>query len=244
MTSKRFGAVWLAGAVAMAAPLFGEVGNKKLIGITSTRQAPFQSGGTIRIDHSYGELSVESWEQPTVELTVVKTPNALYGAKDQAEAAKIADNINVTFDRRSDSEIEISTAVAHFSRWTHPFGPKGGVALEYRLRVPRNSKLVIHHESGTVMVSGVVGDIEAAGHAGDIALLLPESEKYGIDAKSKFGTVWCDFDGDFQHGWTGSEYLLKAAAPAHQIVLRMGRGGIEIKSSPKEAQGHVAEGMQ
>ncbi|MEI9971806.1 MAG: hypothetical protein WDO73_06970 [Ignavibacteriota bacterium] len=223
-------------AAAIAAPAFGETGSRKLVDITKTQSAPFQPGGTIRVDHTYGELSVEGWDRPEVELTFTKSPDGLYGAKEQDEAGKLAENVSVTFDRKSDSEIDISTAVAHFRRWTHPFGPKGRVALEYRLRVPRNSKLAIHHENGEVMVSGVVGDIDATGNAGDIVLLLPETEKYSIDAKNGFGTVWCDIEGDHRHGLAKSEYTVAGPAGAHKISVRMGRGGIEIKGSPAAAQ--------
>ena len=54
MTGKRLSAILVAAAVAMAAPVFGEVGNKKLIAVTNTQQVPFQPGGTIHVNHSYG----------------------------------------------------------------------------------------------------------------------------------------------------------------------------------------------
>ena len=175
---------------------------------------------------------------------MTKSPDDLYSAKDQAEAAKLMENVHITAERRSDTDLEIATSVDHFSRWTHPFGPMGGVMLEYRIRVPRNSKLVIHHGHGEVLVSNVTADIEATGRAGDIVVLLPETGKYAIDAKSKFGTLSCDFDGDIRHKLGSSTYAAAVPAPAHRIYLRMGRGGITIKGSPAEAQPPVATGLQ
>jgi hypothetical protein len=216
--------------------LSADSSSTKLIHVTSTQQVPFSAGGTIHVDHSYGELSIEGWDRPEVELTVTKSPDGLYGAKDQAEATKLMEKVQVTAERRSDSELEIATSVTQFSRWRHPFGPLGGVMLEYRIRVPRNSKLVIHHDNGEVLVSSIDADIEATGHAGDIVVLLPETGKYSIDAKSKFGTLSCDFEGDYRHKMGGTQYTQTAPAPAHRIYLRMGRGGISIKGSPAEAQ--------
>jgi hypothetical protein len=235
MNGRRWGVGLVAIAVGIAGPLCAEGGNKKLVAVTTTQQVPFQAGGTIHVNHSYGQLWVEGWDRPDVELTVVKTPDELYTAKDQAEASKRVENIKVTAERKSDNELEISTVVSHFHRWTHPFGPMGGVAMEYRIRVPRDSKLVIHHEDGEVIVSNISADIEATGRRGDIVLLLSETEKYSIDAKSKFGTLTCDFDGDFRHGLMGSRYAVTAPA-GHRVVVRMGAGGIEIKGSPAEAQ--------
>lgn len=235
MTGIRFGIGLVAIAVGIAAPLLAESGNKKLVPVTSTQQVPFQAGGTIHISQSYGQLWVEGWDRPDVELTVVKTPDELYAVKDQATASKRVENVKVTAERKSDSELDISTTVSHFRRWTHPFGPMGRVTMEYRIRVPRDSKLVIHHEDGQVIVSNITADIEATGRRGDIVLLLPETEKYSIDAKSKFGTLSCDFDGDFRHGLFGNRYALTAPA-GHRVVVRMGAGGIEIKGSPAQAQ--------
>ena len=241
MTVTRWNAATVAIAVALAAPAFGETGSKKPTNFTKTERAPFAAGGTIRIDHTYGELSVEGWDRAEVELTVTKIPNDLYDTDEPGHAEKQANGVSVGFKRTSDTEIDVSTAVAHFNRWTHPFGPKGHVAMEYRLRVPRHSNLVIHHGNGELMVSGVVGDIDAKGNAGDIVLLLPDTAQYSIDAKNSFGTVWSDFDGDHHHSLTKTRYDAAGPAGAHKITVRIGRGGIEIKRSPVEAQPPVSQ---
>jgi hypothetical protein len=244
MNRKRLTIFLAATAFAITAPLFGQTGNRKLIEIGKAQAVPFQPGGTIHVNHSYGELSVEGWDRPEVEVTVIKSPDELFNAKDQAEAAKHVENVNVTVDRKSDTDLEISTAVAHFHRWLHPFGPDAGVIMQYRIHVPRNSKLVIHQDRGEVLVTQVVGDIEATGDHGDIVLVLAEPEKYSIDAKSKFGTLSCDFEGDFKHGMFGSRYSQSAPAPAHRIFVREGIGGIEIKGSPANAQPPVTAAAQ
>ena len=73
MTRKRWGVLFVVGAVGIAAPLFGEGGGKKQVTVTNTQQVPFQPGGTIHLNHSYGYLSVEGWDRPEVELTVSVT---------------------------------------------------------------------------------------------------------------------------------------------------------------------------
>jgi hypothetical protein len=196
---------------------------------------PFPAGGTIQVNHSFGELWVEGWDRPEVEITLTKSPDELYGAHDQG-ATRLTDNVKVTVNHRSDSELDISTSVSHFSRWRHPFSEEGDVMLEYRIRAPRNANLVIHHKDGDVLISNMLGDIEAAGRSGDLVVLLPEGGKYSIDAKSQLGTLTSDFDGDFHHGLWSSGLRLEAPAPAHRIRLRIAVGGIEIKGSPAEAQ--------
>jgi hypothetical protein len=233
MRHKRAAAPFLA-FLTIAAPVFCADMSDKLIHKSSTQLAPFQAGGTIHVNHSFGELWVEGWDRPEVEVTSTKSPDELYGAKDK-EAGRLADNVRVAVNRRSDGELEISTSVGHFSRWRHPFSEEGDVMMEYLIRAPRNAKLVIHHKDGTVLISNMLGDIEASGRTGDIVVLLPESGKYSIDAKSQVGTLSSDFEGKFHHVLLSSGFQLDAPAPTHRIHLRMGAGGIEIKGSPAVA---------
>ena len=245
MTRKTFGVLLVAGAVGISAHLFAEVGHKKIFQVTDTQKVPFQAGGTIHLNRSYGHLSIEGLDRPEVELTVTKSLDDLYDAKNPAQATKRAETVHVTAERRSDTDLEIVTTVPHYSRWTHPLGSTGGVMVEYRIHVPRNSKLIVHHGNGDVFVSGVTADIEATGHEGDIVLLLSETEKYSIDARSKVGTVSSDFDGDFERrSLLGIQSTLATPAPAHRIYLRMGVGGITIKGSPAAAQPPAAIGLQ
>ncbi len=242
MTDRRAAVPFLT-FLTIAASAFGADTSHRLIHKSGTQQVPFQAGGTIRVNHSFGELWVEGWDRPEVEISLTKSPDELYGAKDE-EATRLADNAKVTVNRRSDGELEISTSVAHFSRWLHPLREEGGLMMEYRIRAPRNTKLVIHHKDGTVLISNMLGDIEATGRSGDLVVLLPEGGKYSIDAKSRVGTLFSDFEGAFHHVLWGSGFRLETPAPAQRIRLRMAVGGIAIKGSPKEAQAPAGAGMQ
>jgi hypothetical protein len=243
MTNRRWAVFFITGALGMTAPVFGAESTKQ-VHISSTQQVPFQAGGTIRVNHSFGELWIEGWDRPEVEITVTKSPDELYSAKDLAAATKLADNVKVTTGRRPNGELVISTSVAHFRRWLHPFSETGDLMMVYRIRMPRDAKLIVHHEDGEVLVSNMLSDIEATGRSGDIVVLLPESGKYAIDAVSHLGTLSCDFEGHFHHGIWSSDFSLKAPAPARRIYLREGVGGIEIKGSPAEAQAPAGAAMQ
>ena len=236
MTRKAFGILIGLTAAGTTLQLWADGGNKKMFAVTTTQQATFQPGGTIHFNRSYGYLSIEGWDRPEVEITVTKSLADLYDAKGQAEATKRVNTVQVTAERRSDTDLEITTTVPHYSRWTHPLGSTGGVMVEYQVHVPRDSKLVIQHGAGDVLVSSVANDIEADVHSGDIVVLLPETVQYAIDAKSKVGTVSSDIDGDFHRGHlVGIRYAHTAAAPSHKLTLRVGVGGITIKSSVSPA---------
>jgi hypothetical protein len=183
-------------------------------------------------------VSVEGWEQPKVEVTVLKMLS--YGFKsDQKERLE---RVHVATDRRSDSELSISTSAPSANRLVHPFAGKGGgVALEYWIRVPRSSRLVIQHGVGMVSISSVVGDIDASGGRGDLLLGLPGTGPYAIDARSKLGVVSSDFAGSprlalYRMGERFATVDAKDTTAGPRIRLRMGFGGITIKRVAAESE--------
>jgi len=244
--NRKWLGICVAAAMGTAAPSFGQSGVRKLVEIATTEHVPFQAGGTLHLNGSFGDLSVEGWDRPEVEITLTKTLDNLYDPSRQADAAKLAERVHVTAERRSDTDLEINTTVPHYSRWTHPFGSNGGVMLTWRIRAPRQTKLEIRHRDGGVFVQGIVSDIEAAGRAGDIVLILPEpeTEHYTIDAKTRIGGVYSDFAGERRRTMTGLKYALAGSAPVRRVQLRMGVGGITIKGSPAAAQPPATPSVQ
>jgi hypothetical protein len=197
-------------------------------------------GATIRVESSYGNVNVEGWDQPDVEIAWVKSMPFNYKPKQPDEAKKHLDSVQIVTERKSGTELWISTVLASRSGFLRPPLPrktKGDVRIEYEIHAPRDTKLVIHHGTGQVLVTDVAGDIEATGGRGDIVLMLPGSGSYSFDAKSKFGTVISAFDGDpHPRRYRLGEYYATAGSPqAHRIFLRMGFGGITLKAVPEEA---------
>jgi len=99
----------------------------------------------------------------------------------------------------------------------------------------RDSRLIIQHGTGRLLVSDIAGDVQATSKGGDILRMLSDSAEYSIDARSKLGTVWSDFEGASHHRHiVGSGFERAMPAPAHRIYLRTGIGGITIKAVPAE----------
>ena len=165
------------------------------LGIASAQRLEFAPGGTVKVEKADGNLYVEAWDQPAVEIVGadVKT-------------------------HRDGNALTVSTPSSKHD--------------EFTIRVPRDSKLEIHHGSGYVLVTGVAGDIEADAKRGDIVLMVPESQKYSVDAKVKLGNVMSDEIGTTHTRYLIGENFLSTTDPAHKLTLRMGIGGITIKALP------------
>jgi hypothetical protein len=213
------------------APLLpAQQGTQQRIQPPHTEQMTFVPGGTVRIDEPHGDVYVEGWDQPEVEVTVVRSMSYEYKRKHAEEASKHLDGVRVVTERKSATELTISTI--------HP-GRKNtdAVIIEYELRVPRDSKLTIHRATGSVFVVGLTSDIDVECSRGDIQLMLRDSSSYSIDAATKLGTVISDFEGatKLRRYRLGERYATASIQSSPQIFLRMGFGGITIKAVPPEA---------
>jgi hypothetical protein len=188
------------------------------IDLATTEKTDFAPGGTVRIEGSTDELNIEGWDEPAVEVQVVR-----YSWSDREDRAKKAlERIQVT-KQLSGHELTITTVHKRFT----------DAHVDYRIRVPRNTNLTIHHGVGDITIYGVAGNIDARAKDGDVVVQLPEPAKYAIDAYTRLGSIYSDFDGAHHPHLKTSETLKVAgegAGETRQIHLRVGgAGGITIQ---------------
>jgi hypothetical protein len=211
----------------------------------STERVKFPPGGAIRVDHSYGYLTVEGWDEPEVEIILTKSTGRFLEPERKEQAAKAFEQIRVVAERRSDQELTISTALPDRRGFPYSILPSRqiiftmpkkttlGVTVDCTVHVPRDSRLTVHQDHGYVWVSDVAGDIEVDSHTGDMTVLLPEPGPYSIDARTRLGSVSSDVAGSGHKQFlVGTHFVHAGQAPSRRIYLRMGRGSITIKSGP------------
>ena len=222
-------------------------GPRQSFEVTSTERVNFLPGGTIRLVNSYGYLTVEGWDEPEVQVTVTKSTDRFFDPEKKAEAQQRFEQVRVVTERRSDKELAISTilparnylfrSVLPLDRIivTKPLVPNNrrGVTVEYKVLVPRDSRLVVRHDTGYVWVSDVTGDIDVNSHTGDMIVMLPDPGPYSIDARTRLGSVSSDFTGKGRYRFlAGSRFAYASQTPPRRISLRMGCGSITIKQVP------------
>jgi hypothetical protein len=250
MTDRRAVVLFGLSMMGTTLPLRGEngvqeIGPKQSFDETKTERVNFLPGGVIRIDNSYGYLTVEGWDEPGVEITVAKTTDRFYEPERKVKAERHFDEIRVVAEKRSDKELAISTSLPVRHNLissilpskriivTMPVHSKRGITVEYTVHVPRESRLVVHHDNGYVWVSDVTGDIEVYSHTGDMIVMLPDPGPYSIDARTRFGSVSADSRGKVNRSFVvGSHFTYAGQASSRRVHLRMGRGSITIKNGP------------
>ncbi len=190
---------------------------------------------------------MEGWDEPEVQVTVTKSTDRFFDPAQRAEAERRFGQVRVVTERRSDKEVAISTILPARNPLfrsvlpldhiilTKPFVPNNrrGVMVEYRVLVPRDSRLVVHHDTGYVCVSDVTGDIDVTSHTGDMIVMLPDPGPYSIDARTRLGSVSSGFTRKSRYRFVAGTHFAYASQPQpRRISLRMGCGSIEIKKVP------------
>ena len=202
---------------------------KQKVQVVHTERMDLPAGGTVRLTNSTGELTVEAWDEPGVEITTIKSTKAEFASSERENAVRGLDMLRIAAERRA-GELVITT---YFPRH-RGFPPASPLAtrtfdLEYHIKVPRDARLVVDHDVGDLHFDGVSGDIHATILRGEMTLLLPAGDQYTLDAKSDFGSVTSDFPGNAKRRFwlVGNQYVQSSQAP-HALYLRVGFGDIVI----------------
>lgn len=185
------------------------------------------AGGTVRVDNAYGELNVEGWDQPRVEITVTRSAFRHNTPKEQEDGKAYLNLIKVTVKKAGTGDVEISTQFPGRNRLVRAIWGLGDFNLDYRIKVPRNAKLAIRHGVGDVIVHDVAGDLDATVRSGDIVVQLPDPEKFAIDAQCRLGDIYTDFDGTYRSPLLVGQKF--EGGSGHTIHLRVAVGGISIQ---------------
>ena len=123
----------------------------------------FDVSGTpeIVVQNEDGKTVVASHAASTVEVVATKVVSR---ARDAAEAAQLADAVEVRIERRGD-RIEVRTIYPDRRRFSWK---DASVRVDIQVRTPRNSNLDLTSEDGALTVEGIEGVIRVNVEDGDL----------------------------------------------------------------------------
>ncbi len=193
------------------------------------QQALFSSGGILEMKDSMGDVEVTGWEQPQIEVTVTKSTSRRYAPEEMEKGLAQLERIVVTTDQVTDNHIVIRTECPPSNLFARALSSRPDIHLSYRIKVPRQTRLIIRHDVGEVRVHDMAANMEVSTRVGDIDVKLPDDQRYTVDAKARVGDVdsdWCpaaqrySMDGDMMDGTL-----------AHHVTLRVGVGDIVVRKT-------------
>jgi hypothetical protein len=219
-----------------ALPLLAADRFKETVDATHTDRFNVSAAGTIRLENSFGEVDIDGWERPEVEVEVFRSTEKFYDSKGKADAQRRLESIQVTA-KQNGNDVVISTAYPPLGAFRRPLSRRSDVEIRYRIHAPRASKLIVNDNRGGVNVYDIAGDIHASVINGQITLTLAAAGQYAIDAQTKLGAVDSDFQGHDRHHLLGEDFSLEAKPPAANLYLRVRVGDIvilKLNGSPAE----------
>ncbi len=200
--------------------------------VTTQREAAPASGaagGVIRLIGSSGQVNVESWTRPEIEIELTRSKYSDDVEKRRAAVKQELERIHLVIKRADSGALDVTT-VFPSRRFLSPLRGRTEVGLNYRIHVPRDAKLTVRHDIGDVLIHDMSGPLEISTRIGSILLQLDGARPYAIDARSKFGDVYTEFSGaERQRDLIGQSFAGSAPASAPRVFLRVGIGGIKIQ---------------
>jgi hypothetical protein len=219
--------------IGLALPLIA--GDSSRQTMTNTERISVTTPGTIRFENSFGEIDIEGWDQPEIEVTTTKWTEDVH-TKERARAERRLESVRIT-TKRDGNDVIISTVGPARNRFIHPSSWWSDVAVTYRINAPRGSRLVVDRNNAGVSITGMTGDIRVMGTSGQITLMLADGP-YAIDAMCSIGSVYSDFEGTSQRRHVlGETFRSEREQLARNIYLRMRFGDIVILKMPAPPSG-------
>jgi hypothetical protein len=94
--TRRLTTLFLAlNAVGVLLPAFGDEMSARTVEVVHTERVSFAPGGVIHVSHSFGSVTVEGWDRPEVDVTVVKSRERYYEPKQHEQAARGLERVRV-----------------------------------------------------------------------------------------------------------------------------------------------------
>lgn len=219
-------------ATATALPVLAADEVRRPIEVTSTQRVALEPAGTVRIDETWGEVTIDGWDQPAVEVTTTRRSARDRDPEDVADVRARLERFAAKLEATAPNEVSI-VGLSPSGSVARPLGGKSGVKLAYAIRVPRGSRLVLDNGAGTVRIAGVAGDIAVDSDVGEVTIAGPVDAATAIEAKSGVGDI--DVAGPTAHdgrlrrvALVGQPYSYAPAAPARRISVNLGVGSITI----------------
>lgn len=148
------------------------------------------SSGTLVIDARVGDLHIEGWDEPRVEVEAEKVVRA----KSEAKAKPLYDQLRVRLEG-GDKEVRLITLYPPRSL-LRPFRNESKLTVNFRVRMPYDSNLRLKCVDGDVRVAGIVGRVEMRVNYGDVEIDVPSVyDLRSLRAHTVLGYVQSDLSG-------------------------------------------------
>jgi len=183
------------------------------------------SFGTLTIDTRMGDIYVDGWDEPRLEIEAEKVVEA----KDEKRAQPLYDQVQVVLSGK-DKQVLLRTLYPARRLW-RPFRDESKLSVNFRIHMPFDANVTLKCVDGDVRVSGLIGKQQINVNYGDVEIDVPSVYRLrSLNARSILGYVQSDLHGEDSAGW-GRRIMFWNSQGDQDIKVRVRLGGVYVYSS-------------
>ena len=219
-------------AAAAVPTLAADAETRRPVELTTTQRVALAPGGTVRIDETWGELSIEGWDEPAVEVVTTRRTAKGQRADEEAEARARLERFAARVEATAPGTVSI-IGLSPKGSVIRPFGGKSGVNLRYVIRVPKSANIELDNGAGAVRIAGVHGDISVDSDVGEVEVGGPIEATAAVEASSGVGDVDINApiagQGELRRSaLVGQRFRYQPSTVERRITVKLGVGTITI----------------
>jgi hypothetical protein len=181
------------------------------------------SFGTFTINSRVGDITVEGWDYPRLEIDAQK----LVRARSQKKANGLFRRIKVSLAGR-DKNITLNTLYPPRRLW-RPFRGESKLTVNYTIRMPYDSNIKLKCVDGDVTIRGLTGNETVKDSYGDVEIDVPDPYKVRyFKAHTFLGYVQSDLHGMEEDSSGFSRGIFFTAAGNQDIDVDVHMGGVFV----------------
>ncbi len=183
---------------------------------------PMSSYGKLSINTRMGNIRIEGWDKPHMEIEAEKVARA--GSEE--EAWKLYDRLKIDIQGK-EKTVFLRTIYPPRRPW-RPFRGESRLSVNFRIRMPYDIDLEMKCVDGDIRISGMIGYQYVRLNYGDVEIDLSSVDQLrSIRAKSWLGYVQSDLHREEGVGF-GPKVLYWNPSGDQDIDVRVRMGGIFI----------------
>ena len=182
------------------------------------------SYGLLTIESRMGDIQIEGWDNPRLEIEAEKVVQA----GSEAKAKPLYERVQIQVQGQ-DKKVLLRTIYPPRRLW-RPFRGESKLSVNFRTRMPYDANLLLKCVDGDVRVQGLAGNQVIRVSYGDVEVNVPDVYGLGsLDARSLLGYVQSDLHGgESDSAGFMRKLSFRNSQGAQNIHIRVRMGGVYI----------------
>ncbi len=185
----------------------------------AARLLPYE---TLVVDTRVGDVYIEGWDEPRVEIEAEK----LVRAGSEAKAKRRYERVKIELTE-GEKEVCLRTIFPPRRPWRLLRGATK-LSVNFRIRMPYDAYLMLKCVDGDVQIRGLVGHQRIRVNYGNVEIVIPSLWRLrSLDARAWLGYVQSDLHGEDSAGF-GRKVFFQNPWGEQDITVRVRFGGVYV----------------